>query len=144
VVARGTFAGRSFTVPSGEPPRIALRPCEVVSVGEPFGDDGDPWTLGATPVAAGELHETVFGWQGKRVQVTGYYNGSSHSSASDRIDHDIEDGNGKDAVGCVQEGNAAAPASAVQQRAGVIVEGVIAEPGFERVVLHDCRFVNRS
>ena len=140
-VVRGTFTGRSWAT-IGNVPVIQMKDCTVVPGGAAA--TGDPWTLDGTPVPIQQLYDAVVGWQGKKVQVVGAYDSSTHSSAGDTQRHDLRDAAGKVAVGCEHPGKAPAPRSAVDQREGVIVEGTIGEPAFGTVTLQDCRFVNRT
>lgn len=143
VVLRGKLRARDFNTASA-PPRLAMEDCEVVSVGEPPAETGDPWRLDGRPIPVQALYDAAFGWQGRTVQVVGRYDSSTHSSAGNVQRHDLADAAGKKAVACSHSGNAPAPKSAVDQRDGVIVEGTIGQPFFDTVNLENCRFVNRT
>ncbi len=142
LVLRGTFEHRYFAVRDGEPPRVRLKDCELVSRDEPLPSGGDPWSPGSGPILAEDLHEAVFGWQGETVRVSGYYKGSSHSSATDETSHGIKtDARGETVVHCHEAGKTSAPDSVEQDRAGAVVEGKIAEPGWNEIKLAECRWV---
>ena len=143
VVVRGKVEARTWATTDGNP-MLQLGDCEVVAIGEQPASVGEPWQLDGRPIAVQALHEAALGWQGRKVQVVGRYHGSTHSSAGDLQRHDIADASGKVAVGCSHRGSAGAPASAVGQRDGVVVEGTIGEPMFDQLTLENCRFVNRS
>jgi hypothetical protein len=145
VVLRGTFSHRFFAVLEGQPPRIDMEDCEVVSSG---GDmpAGDPWTIGADPVPVAALHEAMFAWQGNTVKVVGYYHGAGYSSATDKTRVNLKPGAEAKTgvVGCEIPGKVDMPQSMRDQRDGVIVEGTLGEPGWDNLTLDDCRLVNRS
>jgi hypothetical protein len=143
VAVRGKVTERSWTSGNRDG-ALAVEECEVIGVGDEVNAAGDPWKLDGQAIPVQALYDAALGWQGKKVQVVGRYNGSTHSSAGDTQRHDFEDASGKKAVACSHKGNAPAPQSAVDQRDGVIVEGTIGEPFFDQVQLTDCRFVNRS
>lgn len=146
VVLRGTFSHRFFAVLEGQPPRIDMEDCEVVSSGGDMPAGGDAWTIGADPVPVAALHEAMFGWQGDTVKVVGYYHGAGYSSATDKTRVNLKPG--ADAktgvVGCEIPGKVDMPQSMRDQRDGVIVEGTLGEPGWDNLTLDDCRVVNRS
>jgi hypothetical protein len=142
-VVRGTITGRSWAT-SGNVPILEMKDCRLVDGADATGTAGDPWRLDGRAVPIQTLYEAVFGWQGKTVQVVGRYDSSTHSSAGDMQRHDLDDAAGTAAVGCSHSGSAPAPRSAVDQRDGVIVEGIVGRPTFGTVHLEDCRFVNRS
>ncbi|MCV0394043.1 MAG: hypothetical protein K5872_19045 [Rhizobiaceae bacterium] len=144
LVVRGTFVARSISMNPNEVPKINLKYCELVSAGEPFPTDGDPWTIGETPVTAEALHAAVFGWQGKPVRVTGYYHGSTYSSAPNVTRHDLKPSvSGSVVVGCNQDGEVSAPDDVLVNREGVVVEGTIGTPMFSSIIIEECRFVER-
>lgn len=143
VVVRGRFVARSWAVPAKDPPQVELRECELLA-GAPVEPAGDPWQLDGRPVPVAAFHDAVFGWQGQRVRAVGHYDSSTYSSASDTTRHDLARAGGGKVLGCESAGQAAAPASAVAERDGVVVEGVVGEPAFGAVGLRECRFVNRS
>lgn len=144
ITVRGTVQGRSFSGRAGSPPKLDLRDCELVSSGDPLPSDSDPWTIGDTPIAIDALHEAAFGWQGQKVQVIGYYDGMTYSTANDTSRHDLRHDQGGDSVvGCNQLGDVQAPEAVLANRANVVVEGVIGEPAFDQVILEDCRFVQQ-
>lgn len=142
LVVGGRFDGRTFSGREGQPPKIELRDCELVSTGEAMPTDSDPWTIGDAPIGIDALHEAVFGWQGQKVKVVGYFNGTTYSSANDTTRHDLQTGqSGPAVVGCNQAGDVQAPEAASANRAGVVMEGTIGEPIGDKIILEDCRFI---
>ena len=145
LVLRGTFSHRDFAVLEGEPPKVVLKECELVSSGEPLPEGADPWSANGEPILAEDLHEAVYGWQGETVRVAGYYKGSTHSSANDTTSNALKAGvSGDTVVHCNQKGKHSAPEAVKADRASAVVEGTIGEPTWSQIVLTDCRWVGAS
>jgi hypothetical protein len=144
LVVQGTYAGFTTATRDGSP-KLQLKDCELVSVGEAFEAD-TPATPGqAQPIPVEALYAAVTGWQGKTVTVAGYYKGSTYSSASDKTRIDLKaDRLGNTVVGCRIPGKDVTPQSAADDRAGVTLRGTIGEAAFGQVILEDCTFLNRQ
>lgn len=144
LIVRGKFDSRSFAVPDGTPPRIEMNDCELLSTGDDMPSVGDPWTIGDAPIAIDALHKAVFGWEGQKVRVTGYYHGTTVSSVSGGhlTSHDLRaDQSGPVVVECRQPGNVEAPAGVIANRENVVVEGTFSKGHGRTVILEDCGFV---
>ena len=147
VVFRGTFSRRKAAPSGALQHQIALTTCDILSVGEPMPEGGDPWEPGDKPVAIEAFHDAVFEPIGKTVRVKGYFRGSSWSGASNRTRHDLKDSsssNGRPPVSCFQEGKTKAPQSVLDDRETALVEGQIELTALSRtdhVGIVNCRFV---
>lgn len=146
LVLRGTFDARSFAVPADQPPRMELRDCELLSSGDALPPGSDPWTTGDTPVAIDALHDAVFGWEGQKVRVVGYYRSTTVSTVSggELTSQDLAASEGGPTiVECRQSGNVEAPADVIAERNNVVVEGTFSKGYGSTVILEDCGFFDR-
>lgn len=144
LVLRGKFDSRFFEVPDGQPPRIKMNDCELLSTGDAMPSEGDPWTISDEPIAIDALHKAVFGWEGQKVRVAGYYKSTTVSSVSggELTSHDLQAGQGGPVVvECRQPGNVDAPASVIADRGKAVVEGTFSKGYGRTVILEDCGFV---
>lgn len=148
LIVRGTFARRKVAGSDTAPHQIELTDCQVLAVGTPATEGGDPWTDHDTPVRLDVMHEAVFAVIGTTVRVEGFYWGGTWSSTDDRTRHDLQDDAaflGDRPVGCFQAGRVEAPPAVLANRENTVIEGVVsltASSRTDRVDLADCQFVH--
>lgn len=146
LVVRGKFAGRYFTVPDGNPPKIELTDCELLSSGDDMPSSSDPWAISDAPIAIDALHKAVFGWEGQKVRVVGHYNSTTVSTVSGGklTSHNLKAGpSGPTVVECHHQGDIQAPEDVIANRADVVVEGTFSKGWGRTVILEACDFVAR-
>lgn len=143
IVIKGTFTHFDDATPERKP-KLHVKECEVVSIGEAF-DENVPAEPGSDQtIAIGTLYDAITGRVGKEVSVVGYYGGNTHSSANDQTSVGLKSGQGgKGMVNCNMPGKDVVPANLKDNREGVVMTGMIGQPGWDIVNLFDCAFVNR-
>lgn len=143
LIIKGTHTRFSTATRNGQP-KLQLKACEVISIGEAF-DEGTEAMPGQTqPIPVQKLYAAVMGWQGKELTVVGYYHSSGYSSATGKTKINLRAGRGgKNAVGCQIPGENVTPENLKDNREGVIMRGTMGEPTFDQVILENCTFLNR-
>ena len=145
IVVKGII--KTYPYESAKIPPVELQDCGIVSKGEFAGEKGvadaskvDP----DKPIPAADLHVDFFKWQGKRVAVTGNYNGHTKSSGTSGntidIRIDVQNEKGQKVIGCHIASEPGA--DDFKERNNRVFKGTIAGASFgEQVTIKPCEYV---